>query len=108
MQKIRWFFLILIAVMTLALVFQNQAKVEIQLFFWKQSLPLSLLLISTATIGFLLGALLTAAMLRKRKKKKQTTKFETTDSLNTSANTKSQRIGGKKQVKTPLETGSDE
>ncbi|MGI9440910.1 MAG: lipopolysaccharide assembly protein LapA domain-containing protein [Rubripirellula sp.] len=108
MQKIRWFFLILIAVMTLALVFQNQATVEIQLLFWKQSLPLSLLLISTTTIGFLLGALLTAAMLRKRKKKKQASKFPTTDPIDTPANTKSQRIGGRKQVKTPLETGSDE
>ncbi|HBV61390.1 MAG TPA: hypothetical protein DEF45_00060 [Rhodopirellula sp.] len=108
MQKIRWFFLILIAAMTLALIFQNQAKVEIQLLFWKQSLPLSLLLISTTTIGFLLGALLTAAMLRKRKKKKQTSKFPTTDSMDTPAKTKSQRIGGRKQGKTPLETGSDE
>jgi uncharacterized integral membrane protein len=108
MQKIRWFFLILIAVMTLALVFQNQTKVEIQLLFWKQSLPLSLLLISTTTIGFLLGALLTAAMLRKRKKKKQTSKFPTTDPMDPPANAKSQRIGGRKQIRTPLETDSDQ
>ena len=69
MHKIRWLFLILIAVFTLILVFQNQAPTEIQLIFWKHSLPLSLLLISTTTIGFLLGALLTASMLRQRKKK---------------------------------------
>ncbi|MAI34555.1 MAG: hypothetical protein CMM07_23170 [Rhodopirellula sp.] len=108
MQKIRWFFLILFAVMTLALVFQNQAKVEIQLLFWKQSLPLSVLLISTTTIGFLLGALLTAAMLRKRKKKKQTSKPQTNDSMGPPTNRKSQRITGRKQEKTPLETDSDD
>jgi uncharacterized integral membrane protein len=108
MQKIRWFFLILIAVMTLAMVFQNQAKVEIQLLFWKQSLPLSVLLISTTTIGFLLGALLTASMLRKRKKKKQKSKPLSMDSAESSTKTRSQRIGGWKQGQHPLETASDE
>ncbi|MAI72384.1 MAG: hypothetical protein CMM01_15935 [Rhodopirellula sp.] len=107
MQKIRWFFLILIAVMTLALVFQNQVKVDIQLLFWKQSLPLSVLLISTTTIGFLLGALLTAAMLRKRKKKQQPPKLQTTDSMDTPTNTTSQRLSSRKRGKTPLETDSD-
>ena len=68
MQKIRWFLLILIAALTLTLVFQNQAQVEIQLLFWNRSLPLSILLISSTTVGFLLGALLTASMLRKLKK----------------------------------------
>jgi len=108
MQKIRWFLLILIAALTLTLVFQNQAQVEIQLLFWNRSLPLSILLISTTTIGFLLGALLTASMLRKRGKKKQNSPKSPSTPIQTSNTTKSRALGSKKAANHPLETGSDD
>ena len=70
MQKIRWFFLIAATVVALVLALQNNGPVEIQLLFLQQSLPLSMLMLSSTAVGFLLGALMTASMLRKRKGKK--------------------------------------
>lgn len=108
MQKIRWFLLILIAALTLTLVFQNQAQVEIQLLFWNRSLPLSILSISTTTVGFLLGALLTASMLRKRKKKKQKSQKAASAPIQTSSTTRSRALGDKREANHPLDTASDE
>lgn len=71
MQKIRWFFLVTAVVLALVLVFQNNDAVEIQLLFLRQSLPLSMLLLSSTAAGFLLGAVMTATMLRKRKHSKK-------------------------------------
>jgi uncharacterized integral membrane protein len=68
MQKIRWFFLIAAILLALAIVLQNNTSVPVQLFWLQRSLPLSALLLSTTAIGFLLGALVTAWMLRRRGK----------------------------------------
>ncbi len=54
MQKIRWFLLILAIVVALAVALQNNEAAEIQLFFFKRAIPLSVLLLSTTAIGFLL------------------------------------------------------
>ena len=70
MQKIRWFFLILAIVVALAVALQNNASTELQLFFFKRSLPLSVLLLSTTSVGFLMGALTTMLMLRRGKSAK--------------------------------------
>ncbi len=67
MQKIRWFFLVLAIVVVLVAAFQNNASTDLQLFFFKRSLPLSLLLLSATAIGFLIGALTTVWMLRRGK-----------------------------------------
>ena len=64
MQKIRWFFLILVIVLVLVVVLQNNQEAEIHLLLHEQTLPLSVLLLSTTAVGFLFGALMTASMLR--------------------------------------------
>ena len=71
MQKIRWFFLILAIVLTLAAILQNNQTTDIHLLWLKRTLPLSMLLLTTSVIGFLFGALITASMLRSHRKKKE-------------------------------------
>ena len=76
MQKIRWFLLILGIVAALAVALQNNAPTKVRFLWLEQMMPLTLLLLTTTTIGFLLGALLTASMLRGRKsdaKRQETT-----------------------------------
>ena len=72
MQKIRWFFLILAIVLVIAIAVQNNRLEAVHLF-WLETpeMPLSVLLLSTSGIGFLLGALVTASMLRSRRKKEK-------------------------------------
>ena len=72
MHKIRWFFLILAIVLVIAMAVQNNEQEAVRLF-WLETpgMPLSVLLLSTTGIGFLLGALMTASMLRSRRKKEK-------------------------------------
>ncbi len=70
MQKIRWILLVLGVVVALAIAIQNNDSTEIQLFFFRRSLPLSILVLSTTAIGFLLGAITSVLMLRRSEKGK--------------------------------------
>lgn len=70
-QKIRWVLLVLAIVTALAVAIQNNDSTEIQLFFFKRSLPLSVLVLSTTAVGFLMGALTTVLMLRRSEKAKK-------------------------------------
>lgn len=74
MQKIRWFLLILIIAFLLAVILLNSDPTDINLVIRKQSLPLSVLLIATLTLGFLFGALTTASMLRRDRRSKSPAK----------------------------------
>lgn len=67
MQKIRWFFLIGAILVALAMILQNNEATELQLFFFRRSMPLSVILLSSVAIGFLAGALTTVLMLRRGK-----------------------------------------
>ncbi|MFK8114179.1 MAG: LapA family protein [Rubripirellula sp.] len=67
MQKIRWFLLILGIALALVITVQNNDLVEVELFTMQRELPLSVLMLATGGVGFLLGALMTALMLRKKK-----------------------------------------
>lgn len=71
-QKIRWFLLILAIIVALAAALQNNDLVEVQLFFFSRSLPLSVILLSTTAVGFLAGALTTVLMLRRHKTSEKT------------------------------------
>ena len=73
-QKIRWFLLILVIVLTLAAITQNGQETTVQLLWLTRTMPLSVLLLSTIAVGFLLGALTTALMLRRRHKAKEAAK----------------------------------
>jgi uncharacterized integral membrane protein len=71
MQKIRWFFLIGAILVALAMILQNNEATELQLFFFRRSMPLSVILLSSVAIGFLAGALTTVLMLRRSKAKEK-------------------------------------
>ena len=66
MQKIRWFIWILGIVLMLVVVLQNNDPTEVQLLWLEQSMPLSVMLLITTAVGFLLGALFTVSMIRKQ------------------------------------------
>ncbi len=68
MQKIRWASLIFVIVLVLVVALQNNQEAQVHLLLHERTLPLSMLLLSTAAIGFLFGALMTASMLRSGKK----------------------------------------
>jgi uncharacterized integral membrane protein len=65
MRKIRWILLIAVIILALVVVMQNNHETEVHLLLHRRSLPLSVLMFSTTATGFLLGALLTATMLRR-------------------------------------------
>lgn len=65
MQKIRWAILLLGIGVLLAAMLQNSTTAPLKLFFYKTELPISVLLLVTAAVSFLLGALTTGRMLRR-------------------------------------------
>ena len=69
MQRIRWVLLLLGIVIVMVLLFYNSDEVPVKLpLVEDRELPLSVLLMATTAIGFLLGAVMTARMLRSRNK----------------------------------------
>ena len=66
MQKIRWMLWLVAVMLLIAVVVQNQQMQEFRLLWLAKSLPLSVMLLVTTAIGFVLGSLTTAAMLRSR------------------------------------------
>ncbi len=66
MQKIRWFFWILVITLVLVVALQNNDPTQFQLLLLDRTLPLSVLMLSATVIGFLFGSLMTASMLRSR------------------------------------------
>lgn len=71
MQKIRWLLWLLGILLVVSLVVQNSESQEIDLLWMSQTLPLSVMLLVTTAVGFLLGALTTVTMLRSSKKAKK-------------------------------------
>ena len=67
MQKIRWALWILGIVLVLALLLQNQQSAEVDLLWMHQEMPLALMLVATLGVGVVMGALMTAMMLRRPK-----------------------------------------
>ena len=88
MQKFRWSLLILAVVAALVLAIQNHDSTEIQLFFFKRSFPLSVLLVATTAIGFVMGVLTTALRRRRHKAEPRPRSAETmaTDSAESTPN----------------------
>jgi uncharacterized integral membrane protein len=72
MQKIRWAILLLGIVVLLAAMIQNSTTAPLKLFFYETELPVSVLLLVTAAISFLLGAITTGRMLRRSARAKAT------------------------------------
>lgn len=96
MQKIRWFFLILAIVLVIAMAVQNNELEAVRLF-WLETpeMPLSVLLLSTTGIGFLLGALMTASMLRSRRKKEKEREQQAKAVSSKEVDAKLDSVGGK-------------
>lgn len=70
MQKIRWTILLLGIIVLLAAMIQNSDNVPLQLFFYKTQLPISVLLLVTSAVSFLIGAITTGRMLKRSGKAK--------------------------------------
>ena len=70
-QKIRWILLLFGIVVAIAVAIQNNDAVDVKLLFFQATLSLSLLILVSAGIGFLFGALMTGMMLRSRKRKEK-------------------------------------
>lgn len=66
MQKIRWSILFLGVIVLLAAMLQNSGPVTLKLFFFETAIPISVLLLSTSVISFLVGGLTIGRMLRRR------------------------------------------
>lgn len=69
MQRIRWFLLILGIVVLLVFSLANRDPVSVEMpFVFNADLPLSMLLLVTSAIGFILGSVMTAWMLHRNRK----------------------------------------
>jgi uncharacterized integral membrane protein len=65
MQKIRWSIFILGVIVLLAAMLQNSGLVTLKLFFFETAMPISILLLSTSVISFLVGGFTIGRMLRR-------------------------------------------
>jgi uncharacterized integral membrane protein len=70
MQKIRWAILLLGIIVLLTAMLQNSGNVPLKLFFFETQLPVSVLLLVTAAVSFLIGAITTGRMLKRSAKSK--------------------------------------
>lgn len=70
LQKIRYFLFLLTVLLVIVVAFQNHDPVSIKLLAFQGEYPLTLLLLSTAVISFVLGSIVTAWRARKREKAK--------------------------------------
>ena len=68
MQKIRWAILLTGVIVLLAAVLQNSENVLLKLFFFETQLPVSVLMLVTATISFLVGGFTIGRMMRRSAK----------------------------------------
>ncbi len=70
MQKIRWAILLLGIIVLLAAMIQNSDNAQLRLFFYETQLPVSVLILVTAAVSFLIGAITTGWMLKRSAKAK--------------------------------------
>lgn len=68
LQKIRWFLSLTAVLVVVIVAFQNQDAVPLTMLFFSGEYPLTLLLLATAAISFVLGCLMTAWRIRSRHK----------------------------------------
>ena len=67
LQKIRWFFLLVAVIVIALLMWANSSAVTVNIpFITTLQLPLSILLITTSLLSFVVGSLVTGWMLRRR------------------------------------------
>ncbi|TWU04481.1 LapA family protein [Stieleria varia] len=77
MQRIRWFLLLFGVVVLLVFSLANTESVPVEMpFLFSTELPLAMLMVVTSGIGFVLGSLTTAWMLRRGRKPGKVTKPE--------------------------------
>ena len=63
MQKIRWTILLIGVVILLTAMIQNSETTTLKLFIYQTKLPVSVLLLATSAVSFLLGAITVGRML---------------------------------------------
>lgn len=66
MQKIRWLLVVLGVIVLLAAMIQNSDPLTLKLFFFETTLATSILLLTTSSISFLVGGLISYLAFRRR------------------------------------------
>ncbi len=75
LQKIRYFLFLLAVLAVIVVAFQNQDRVDVKILFFNGRYPLTLLLLATSGISFILGAVCT--MWRGHRRGKEKTRVKT-------------------------------
>ena len=71
-QKIRYFLFLLAVLVVIVVAFQNHHAVDIEILTFRGQYPLTLLLLATAVVSFILGSIMTAWRSRKRARLRET------------------------------------
>ncbi|MEM6979580.1 MAG: lipopolysaccharide assembly protein LapA domain-containing protein [Planctomycetota bacterium] len=108
LQKLRWFVILTGLCVVLVVAFQNQDEVPLKLLFFRGQYPLTLLLLATAAVSFVVGCLVTAVRLRHRQKraeakakaKQATAKADSTSKTKSPAETPSTQNASSKSTST--------
>lgn len=77
LQKIRYFLFLTAVLVVIVVAFQNHHEVDIDILFFNGRYPLTLLLLASSAVSFLLGSLWTAWRSRKRERAKHRAKSDT-------------------------------
>ncbi|TWT67045.1 lipopolysaccharide assembly protein LapA domain-containing protein [Allorhodopirellula solitaria] len=75
MQKIRYFLFLVAVLAVIVVAFQNQDQVDVKILFFNGRYPLTLLLLGTSGVSFILGAICT--MWRRHRRVKGKTRVKT-------------------------------
>ena len=67
-QKIRYFLFLVAVLVVIVVAFQNHHAVDIEVLTFSGQYPLTLLLLATAVISFILGSIMTAWRIRKKER----------------------------------------
>jgi uncharacterized integral membrane protein len=72
LQKIRYFLFLTAVLVVIVVAFQNHHPVDIEILTFRGQYPLTLLMLSTAVVSFILGSIMTAWRSRKRGRARET------------------------------------
>lgn len=87
-QKIRYFLFLLAVLVVIVVAFQNHHAVDIEFLTFRGQYPLTLLLLATAVVSFILGSIMTAWRSRKRVRLRETQAAEAEATKNRSKSAK--------------------
>lgn len=84
MQRLKLIALVLLPLMMAALIFQNRQLTEVNLFFFKVPISVTVLLLVDLLVGFVIGVLVGAGLTRRQKQQMVTSHSDVAKALATS------------------------